>query len=146
MWNGRKLEDFPPPPPSPSPAVETFDIEMPWWHSILIMYSISEWNQSDQIEERMRWNVPRCAVLFNPSPPRQNLWSDISVEIARIYPVNWKTKQRRFEQNDKNFALRWIYIEQLLRLVSKRHLRIHACLNGNKANVRRIKKNEFHPS
>lgn len=30
MWNGRKLEDFPPPPPSPSPAVETFDIEMPW--------------------------------------------------------------------------------------------------------------------
>lgn len=29
MWNGRKLEDFPPPPPLP-PAVETFDIEMPW--------------------------------------------------------------------------------------------------------------------
>ena len=77
-----------------------------------------------------RW----CAVLFNPSPPRQNLRFDISFEIARIYRVYRKPS------NDVLNKIAGIshhaeHTEQLLRLLSKRHLRIHACLNGNKANV-----------
>lgn len=77
-----------------------------------------------------RW----CAVLFNPSSPRQNLRFDISFEIARIYRVYRKPS------NDVLNKIAGIshhaeHTEQLLRLLSKRHLRIHACLNGNKANV-----------